>query len=91
VPDSAVILGGGPVGIELTQMPCRFGCIVKIVEQADRLLAREDGRASELIEDTLKHDGIRVHTGAELENVAPGGRAAHGGAASTAISWALRA
>lgn len=59
VPDSAVILGGGPVGIEFAQMLCRFGCTVELVERADRLLAREDGRVGELIEDALRHDGIR--------------------------------
>jgi dihydrolipoamide dehydrogenase len=69
VPESAIVLGGGPVGIELAQMLRRFGAKVELVEAADRLLAREDPRVSELITDALRDDAIDVHLGAEIESV----------------------
>jgi dihydrolipoamide dehydrogenase len=69
VPESAIVLGGGPVGIELAQMLRRFGAKVQLVEAADRLLAREDPRVSEMIADALRDDAIDVHLGAEIESV----------------------
>lgn len=69
VPDSAIVLGGGPVGVELAQMLRRFGAEVHLIEAADRLLAREDPRVSELLLDALKQDGIRVRLGGEVTSV----------------------
>jgi pyruvate/2-oxoglutarate dehydrogenase complex dihydrolipoamide dehydrogenase (E3) component len=72
VPDSVVILGGGPVGIELAQMLRRFGADVHLVETADRLLAREESRVSELILEAVREDGIDVHLGAKVASVSNG-------------------
>jgi dihydrolipoamide dehydrogenase len=72
VPSSACVLGGGPVGIELGQLLRRFGARVDLVEQGERLLAREDPRVSELILDALKADGINVHLGGEVSSASAG-------------------
>jgi pyruvate/2-oxoglutarate dehydrogenase complex dihydrolipoamide dehydrogenase (E3) component len=69
IPASIVILGGGPVGIELGQFMRRFGAEVSIVESADRLLAREDPRVGELIAEALREDGMTLHLGAAAERV----------------------
>jgi len=63
VPDSAVVLGGGPVGIELAQMLRRLGADIHLVESDDRLLAREDPRVGELIADALASDGVDARLG----------------------------
>jgi len=72
IPASVVILGGGPVGIELGQFMRRFGAEVSIVESADRLLSREDPRVGELIAQALREDGIALHLGAAAEQVSAG-------------------
>jgi dihydrolipoamide dehydrogenase len=69
IPDSVVILGGGPVGIELGQFMQRFAAEVTIVEATDRLLPREDPRVGELIADTLREDGVTLHLGAAANAV----------------------
>ncbi len=69
VPESAIVLGGGPVGIELAQLLHGFGSRVTLVETADRLLVREEPRVSELLVAALREDGIEVHVGAEVESV----------------------
>lgn len=69
IPESVVVLGGGPVGIELGQFMRRFGARVSIVEMAERMLPREDPRVSELIADALAGEGIELHLGAEVAEV----------------------
>jgi pyruvate/2-oxoglutarate dehydrogenase complex dihydrolipoamide dehydrogenase (E3) component len=68
VPDSAVVLGGGPVGIELGQMLARFGARTTIVG-VPRLLARETPEVGDLIADLLAEEGIGVRTGAKPAGV----------------------
>lgn len=62
IPESAVILGGGPVGLELGQMLARFGSKVALVQRSDRLLNRETAELSELVAGYIADDGIEVHT-----------------------------
>jgi dihydrolipoamide dehydrogenase len=69
VPDSVIILGGGPVGIEFAQLLRGFGTEVALVEAAERLLAREEPRVGELIVDALRADGIDVRVGAKVTAV----------------------
>lgn len=60
VPSEAIVLGGGPVGIELGQMLRRYGAEVTIVEASGRLLDREDPRVGELIASALREEGIEL-------------------------------
>lgn len=69
VPESIVILGGGPVGVELGQFMRRFGAQVTIVEHARRLLSREDPAVGELIAATLRAEGIDVRLGVKATAV----------------------
>jgi pyruvate/2-oxoglutarate dehydrogenase complex dihydrolipoamide dehydrogenase (E3) component len=69
VPSSVVVLGGGPVGIELAQFLRRFDAGVTLVEASDRLLAREDPAVSELLAETLREDGVDVRLDASAESV----------------------
>jgi pyruvate/2-oxoglutarate dehydrogenase complex dihydrolipoamide dehydrogenase (E3) component len=63
VPDRAVVIGGGPVGVELGQMLHRFGAAVTLVQHADRLVNREDPRVGELITNVVEAEGIDVRAG----------------------------
>ncbi|MGB0097459.1 MAG: FAD-dependent oxidoreductase, partial [Solirubrobacteraceae bacterium] len=62
-------IDGLEAGIELSQLLQRLGAEVQLVETADRLLAREDERVSELIAQALGADGIGVHCDSSLESV----------------------
>jgi dihydrolipoamide dehydrogenase len=77
IPRSVVVLGGGPVGVELGQFLRRFGAEVTLVHHGRRLLAREEPRVGELLAQTLGDEGIDVRLGVEARSVAPaqGGRA----------------
>jgi pyruvate/2-oxoglutarate dehydrogenase complex dihydrolipoamide dehydrogenase (E3) component/uncharacterized membrane protein YdjX (TVP38/TMEM64 family) len=68
-PERLVILGGGPIGTEMVQAFARLGSRVTQVEQAPRLLAREDEDASALVEAALREEGIEIRTAHEALRV----------------------
>jgi pyruvate/2-oxoglutarate dehydrogenase complex dihydrolipoamide dehydrogenase (E3) component len=70
LPRRLLVLGGGPVGCELAQAFARLGAKVTIVEQADRLLVKEDPKASEMIAASLQGEGVEVRLHAHGKAVA---------------------
>jgi len=62
-PARVVVLGGGPIGCELSQALARLGSQVTQVEMADAVLGREDADVSALAREVLEADGVRVLTG----------------------------
>ncbi len=60
LPQRLVVLGGGPIGCELTQAFARFGAKVTQVEMLPRLLTREDPEVSETILRRFTAEGIDV-------------------------------
>jgi len=63
LPKSIVVLGGGPIGIEISQALSRLGVEVSVIEMADRILFREDREIAEVLTDKLKIDGVKVYSG----------------------------
>lgn len=63
IPKRIVVLGGGPIGCELSQSFARLGAQVTQVEMGERIMVREDEEVSELARDALKADGVLVLTG----------------------------
>ncbi len=77
-PASLVVLGGGPVGCELAQVYARYGVEVTVVDDADRLVSREEPSVTELLANVLRADGVRLRLAAKVERaeaVDGGGRA----------------
>jgi pyruvate/2-oxoglutarate dehydrogenase complex dihydrolipoamide dehydrogenase (E3) component len=68
-PDRLVVLGGGPIGAEMTQAFARLGCQVTQVEMAPRLMIREDPEVSALIHELFEAEGVRVLTGHAAKQV----------------------
>ncbi|GAA4361554.1 dihydrolipoyl dehydrogenase family protein [Angustibacter luteus] len=73
LPDSLIVLGGGAIGCELSQVAARFGVQVTVVEKAPRLLALEDPRAGELVATAFAEDGIDVRVGVGATHAEPHG------------------
>ncbi len=73
VPESAVVLGAGPVGIEIGQALSRYGATVTIADPAPRPLPAEDPAVGDLLARRLREEGIDVLCGHEAEHVAPHG------------------
>jgi len=62
-PEHLLVLGGGPIGCELSQAFARLGCRVTQVEMADRLLLREDPEVSECVLEQFRREAIDVRLG----------------------------
>jgi pyruvate/2-oxoglutarate dehydrogenase complex dihydrolipoamide dehydrogenase (E3) component len=63
LPRRLVVLGGGPVGCELSQIYAAFGSQVTLIEAADRLLASEAPFAGELLAESLRRMGADLRLG----------------------------
>ncbi|MDQ3270104.1 MAG: FAD-dependent oxidoreductase, partial [Pseudomonadota bacterium] len=62
LPQRLVVLGGGPIGCELSQAFARFGSQVTQVEMAPRILQREDADAAGAVAARLQADGVHLAT-----------------------------
>jgi pyruvate/2-oxoglutarate dehydrogenase complex dihydrolipoamide dehydrogenase (E3) component len=63
VPERMLVLGGGPVGVEMAQAVFRFGASVALVEGMDHLLPREPKPLGDALGEALADEGIEVHFG----------------------------
>jgi pyruvate/2-oxoglutarate dehydrogenase complex dihydrolipoamide dehydrogenase (E3) component len=68
VPESLLVLGGGPVGCELAQFFARVGSKVTLLEADDRLLPGIDAEAGALVEAALREDGVDIRAGVKAES-----------------------
>jgi pyruvate/2-oxoglutarate dehydrogenase complex dihydrolipoamide dehydrogenase (E3) component/uncharacterized membrane protein YdjX (TVP38/TMEM64 family) len=60
LPKRLVVLGGGPIGCELTQCFARFGANVTQVEMAPRIMIREDVEVSAIVKKRFEDEGVNV-------------------------------
>lgn len=75
LPARLLVLGGGPVGVELGQAFARLGSAVVIVEAGERLLPAEDPEIGAELARLLRAEGIEVHTGLTVASVEREGEA----------------
>ncbi|HZE39061.1 MAG TPA: dihydrolipoyl dehydrogenase [Stackebrandtia sp.] len=71
VPSSAVVLGGGVIGVEFASAWKSLGTDVTIVEALPRLVAAEDADSSKMLERAFRKRGIKFKTGTPFESVKP--------------------
>jgi len=62
LPKRFVILGGGPIGLEMAQSFRRFGSEVFVVEMGDRIMSKEDEDVSEEVTKKLESEGVHIKT-----------------------------
>lgn len=69
VPAELIVIGGGPIGCELTQVFARFGTRVTLIQHGSRLLPGDEPEAGALLEQVLVEEGVRVLTDANPTEV----------------------
>lgn len=63
LPGSLTVIGGGPIGMELSQAFARLGSNVTVIEMMDHILPLEDEDVSSELLSHLEKEGIRFYTG----------------------------
>ncbi|MFN2477845.1 MAG: NAD(P)/FAD-dependent oxidoreductase [Pseudonocardiaceae bacterium] len=69
VPESLIVLGGGPVGCEFAQVFARFGAHVTVLEAQSQLLPGDEPEAGELLTGSFTAEGIDVRAGVSAAQV----------------------
>jgi len=60
IPESLVVLGAGPIGLEMASAFNRLGAKVTVVEMQDRILSKEDAEMADLAEAQLCYEGVTI-------------------------------
>ena len=63
LPSSLIVLVGGAVGCELSQIYARFGCRVTLIDPADRLLPSEEPSIGVALAEALRGAGVTIRLG----------------------------
>ncbi len=70
-PEHLLILGGGPIGLEMADAHAGLGCRVTIVE-AGRIAGHDDAELAAGLREALTQRGVAILEGAEVAEAAPG-------------------
>ena len=66
LPESLVVLGGGPVGLEMASYARAFGSKVTVIQRSPQILRGADREAAEALADGMRRDGVEIFTGTKL-------------------------
>jgi Pyruvate/2-oxoglutarate dehydrogenase complex, dihydrolipoamide dehydrogenase (E3) component, and related enzymes len=69
IPEHLLVIGGGYVGLELSQAMRRFGSKVTVVERNDRLVHREDEDVTDALRSLFEDEGIDIVLNARVKSV----------------------
>ncbi len=68
-PDHLIVIGGGPIGVELAQAHARLGSQATIIEGAPTILGKDDPELVDIVRAQLIQDGVRIIEGAMVDAV----------------------
>ncbi|MDQ3539164.1 MAG: FAD-dependent oxidoreductase [Chloroflexota bacterium] len=68
LPESLIVVGGGPVAVEFAQIFARFGVEVTVLASRDQLLPKEEPELAHALSEILESEGIRIETGARASD-----------------------
>ena len=69
LPSSMIVIGGGPIGVELGQAFARLGAKVTIIQGPERILPKEDPEVSSTVAYVLHAEGVTIVTNARVVRV----------------------
>lgn len=69
LPARLIVIGGGPIGCEMTQVFARFGVQVTLLEHGPRIMGPVEPEAAQVVADVFAHEGVRVMAGVEIVSV----------------------
>ncbi|MEE9523886.1 MAG: FAD-dependent oxidoreductase [Thermodesulfovibrionales bacterium] len=61
LPKSMIVLGAGPIAIEMAQSFCRLGTDVTVVQRSGHILSKEDRDMADIVMEVLKKEGVKFY------------------------------
>jgi len=72
-PDHLIVVGGGPIGMEMAQAHRRLGCKVTVIEGA-KAMGKDDPEMAEIVLDKLRAEGVNIVEEAQAERISKSGQ-----------------
>lgn len=69
LPDKLIVVGAGPIGIEMAQSFNRLGTVVNVIDMASGILSNDDPELTAILKQSLEEEGVRFTLNASLERV----------------------
>lgn len=69
LPPSLLVLGAGPIAVEMAQSFARLGSKVTVIQRSDQILSNEDHDMADLAMQSLESDGVRFFLGVRVKEV----------------------
>jgi pyruvate/2-oxoglutarate dehydrogenase complex dihydrolipoamide dehydrogenase (E3) component len=69
LPESMVIIGGGPIGVEFAQAFARLGTKVTVVEFLKQILNADDSDMTDIVKGILEEEGVEFHLGSAVQSM----------------------
>ncbi len=69
IPESMIIIGGGPIGVELAQAFNNYGCKTTIVHMDKHIILKGDEEAAKYLEKKMKKEGIKIYNSTIIKKV----------------------
>jgi pyruvate/2-oxoglutarate dehydrogenase complex dihydrolipoamide dehydrogenase (E3) component len=88
-PASIVMIGGGPIAVELAQAFTRLGVTTTVLQKGPTILPRDEPELVAVLHETLRRDGVDIRCNVEIENVtvAGGKKVVHGRLSGESRTW----
>ena len=77
IPDKLVIIGAGPIGVELGQIFHTFGSRVSILDVAPNILGPVDQELAAQLRQRMEADGVEIHTGCKINSIIHSGQSVY--------------
>lgn len=69
LPESLVVLGGGPIAVEMAQSFSRLGCPVTVIQRSSHILSKEDEDMAQFVMEGMCEDGVRFVLDSKVNEV----------------------
>lgn len=69
LPPRLIVIGAGPIGMEIAQALQRLGCVVTVLIRSNKFLPKEDPTASAVVRASMEADGVVFHNNVKFEGV----------------------
>ena len=73
MPESMIVLGGGPVALELAQFFVRIGVDVTLIQRSAQILSNSDEDLVRPVEAHFRAEGMKVYTGTQIQHISTSG------------------